>query len=151
MRSLFVLLGMWLALALVVPTHVVAQDATPTVEPVLAEVATGLARTDQRYFLPFTRDGLNPGLSVTGNERGVCGFTSAAALARPDAWDCIGDTNQIHDPCFENPFALDDDPGELACITSPFTTEVILFTLKDPLVRDKEVAAVNGTGPNAAM
>ena len=149
MRGLFVLLGMALALTLAAPTFVAAQDATPTVEP--DEVPTGLARTDQRYFLPFTRDGLNPGLSVTGNERGVCGFTSAAALARPDAWDCIGDTNQIHDPCFENPFAERDDPGELACITSPFTSEVVLFTLNEPLVRDKEAAAIGSNGPNRAM
>ena len=151
MRSLFVLLGMWLALALVAPPLVVAQGATPTAEPAPAGAVTGLARTDQRYFLPFTRDGLNPGLSATGNERGVCGFTSSAALARPDAWDCIGDTNQIYDPCFENPFALVDDPRELACITSPFTTEVVLFTLSDPLVRDKETEAVDGNGPDTAM
>ena len=151
MRGLFVLLGMSLALTLVAPTLVVAQDATPTVEPAPVEAAPSLARTDQRYFLPFTRDGLNPGLSVTGNERGVCGFTSSAALARPDAWDCIGDTNQIHDPCFENPFAERDDPGELACITSPFTTEVVLFTLSDPLVREKEAADVAGNGSNTAM
>ena len=151
MRGLFVLLGMSLALTLVASPLVVAQDATPTIEPAPVEVATGLARTDQRYFLPFTRDGLNSGLSVTGNERGVCGFTSSAALARPDAWDCIGDTNQIHDPCFENPFAERDDPGELACITSPFATEVVLFTLSDPLVRDKEADAVDGNGPDTAM
>jgi hypothetical protein len=130
---------------------VVAQDATPTAEPAPAELAAGLARTDQRYFLPFTRDGLNPGLSVTGNERGVCGFTSSAALARPDAWDCIGDSNEIYDPCFENPFLPPDEPGELACITSPFTTEVVLFTLNDPLVRDKEAGALDGNGPNTAM
>jgi hypothetical protein len=151
MRGLFVLLGMSLALILIAPTFVVAQDATPTVQPASAEVTVGLARTDQRYFLPFTRDGLNPGLSVTGNERGVCGFTSSAALARPDAWDCFGDTNQIHDPCFENPFAERDDPGELACITSPFATEVVLFTLSDPLVRAKEADAVDGNGPDTAM
>jgi hypothetical protein len=151
MRGLFVLLGIWLALTLVAPTLVAAQDATPTAEPASAEVATGLARTDQRYFLPFTRDGLNPVLSVTGNEQGVCGFTSAAALARPDAWDCIGDSNQIHDPCFENPFLPPDEPGELACITSPFTSEVVLFTLNEPLVRDKEAAAIGSNGPNTTM
>lgn len=151
MRGLFVLLGVWLALALVAPTLAAAQDATPTAEPAGAEAAVGFAKTDQRYFLPFTRDGLNPGLSVTGNERGVCGFASTAALARPDAWDCIGENNEIYDPCFENPFALREDPGELVCITSPFTTEVLLFTLTDPLVRDKEAAAVGGNGPNMAM
>jgi hypothetical protein len=151
MRGLFAVVGISLALTLVAPPPVVAQDATPTAEPAPAELAAGLARTDQRYFLPFTRDGLNPGLSVTGNERGVCGFTSSAALARPDAWDCIGDSNEIYDPCFENPFLPPDEPGELACITSPFTTEVVLFTLNDPLVRDKEAGALDGNGPNTAM
>lgn len=151
MRGLFVLLGMSLALTLVAPTRVVAQDATPTAEPASVDVTTGLARTDQRYFLPFTPDGLNPALSVTGNEQGLCGFTSTAALARPDAWDCIGDSNEIYDPCFENPFLPPDEPGELACITSPFTTEVVLFTLNEPLVRDKEAAGIGGNGPNTAM
>jgi hypothetical protein len=151
MRGLFVLLGVWLALALVAPPLVAAQDATPTAEPAPAEVGAGLAKTDQRYFLPFTRDGLNPALSVTGNEQGICGFASTAALARPDAWDCIGENNEIYDPCFENPFALRADPGELVCITSPFMTEVVLFTLTDPLVRDKEAAAVGGNGPNMPM
>jgi hypothetical protein len=141
---------MSLALTLVAPPLVVAQDATPTAEPASPEMATGLARTDQRYFLPFTGDGLNAGLSVTGNEQGVCGFTSSAALARPDAWDCISDSNQIHDPCFENPFLPPDEPGELACITSPFTNEVVLLTLNEPLVRDKD-AAIGGDGPSTAM
>ena len=71
MRGLFALLGMSLALTLVAPTRVVAQDATPTTEPESVDVTTGLARTDQRYFLPFTPDGLNPALSVTGNEQGL--------------------------------------------------------------------------------
>jgi len=107
-----------------------AQDATP---------ATGsLARTDLRYVLPFTPDGLNPGLTATATAEGVCGFASSAALDRPDAWDCIGAEDQIYDPCFENPFLLPDDPAQVACLESPFSTDVVILTLTDPLVREKE-------------
>jgi hypothetical protein len=157
MRGLLVLLGAWLALVTVHPSPTVAQDATPAAEPAGTDAAVGLARTDTRYFLPFTRDGLNPGLTVTGNEQGNCQVTSSVVLARPDAWDCIGENDQIYyDPCFENPFAERDDPGELVCIASPFTTDVVLLALTDPLVRQKEAAdsASRGsvlTGTTAAM
>ncbi len=108
-----------------------AQDATPE--------AGATARTDIRYVLPFTPDGLNPGLSATTEEEGVCGFPSAAALERPDAWDCTGADGQIYDPCFENPFILPDDPGQVACFDSPFTTDVVVLNLTAPLVRQKDV------------
>jgi hypothetical protein len=107
----------------------IAQEATPGAEPT--------ARTDIRYVLPFTPDGLNPGLTATTAE-GVCGFSSIAALDRPDAWDCIGADDQIYDPCFENPFIAPDEPGEVACLESPFTTDVVVLTLTDPLIREKE-------------
>src|SRR5215212_5063719 len=107
-----------------------AQDATP--------VAGSSTRTDLRYLLPFTPDGLNPGLTATSTEEGVCGFASSAALDRPDAWDCIGAENQIYDPSFENPFIAPDEPGEVACLASPFSTDVVVLTLTDPLVREKE-------------
>src|SRR5829696_1297600 len=107
-----------------------AQDATP---------ATGSpTRTDVRYLLPFTPDGVNPGLTATTTEEGVCGFSSSAALDRPDAWDCIGADDQIYDPCFENPFIAPDEPGEVACLESPFTTDVVVLTLSAALVREKE-------------
>ena len=107
-----------------------AQEATPA--------AGSTARTDIRYLLPFTPDGVNPGLTATTTEEGVCGFSSSAALDRPDAWDCIGADDQIYDPCFENPFIAPDEPGEVACLDSPFTTEVVVLTLSAPLVREKE-------------
>jgi hypothetical protein len=107
-----------------------AQDATP---------ATGSsARTDLRYVLPFTPDGLNPGLTATATEEGVCGFASSAALDRPDAWDCIGAEDQISDPCFENPFLAPDEPAQVACFDSPFSSDVVVLTLTDPLVREKD-------------
>jgi hypothetical protein len=117
-----------------------AQDATPS---------TGSpARTDIRYVLPFGPDGLNPGLTATATEEGVCRFPSSAALDRPDAWDCIGAEDQIYDPCFENAFIALDEPGEVACLASPFSTEVVVLTLTDPLVREKDVL---DAGPSMAQ
>ena len=113
---------------------VLAQDATPT-----AATAAGTGdRTDVRYLLPFTPDGLNPGLTAVTEEAGVCGFASSAALDRPDAWDCQGAEGQIYDPCFENPFLAPDAPGQVACFDSPFSTDVVVLTLTEPLVREKE-------------
>jgi hypothetical protein len=121
-----------------------AQEATPG--------AGQSARTDIRYVLPFGPDGLNPGLTATATEEGVCGFPSSAALDRPDAWDCIGASAQIYDPCFENPFILPDEPGEVACLASPFTTDVVVLTLTDPLVREKEAPAMQPSdGPGAGQ
>jgi hypothetical protein len=112
------------------PSRTRAQDATP---------ATGTpARTDVRYLLPFGPDGLNPGLRATTTEAGLCGFSSSAALDRPDAWDCTGEEGQIYDPCFENPFISPDEPGQVACLASPFTPDVVVLTLTEPLVRQKE-------------
>ena len=107
-----------------------AQDATP---------AAGLtARTDVRYLLPFGPDGLNGGLTATTEEEGTCAYPSSAALDRPDAWDCTGAEGQIYDPCFENPFPPSDEPGQVACVDSPFSTDVVVLTLTEPLVREKE-------------
>jgi hypothetical protein len=146
MRRLLVALFALSALAFAGPVIVFAQDAPP------ADGAEGTAldRTDVRYFLPFTPDGLNTGLTVSEDESGVCGFSSIVALDRPDAWDCIGDSNQIYDPCFENPFAPPDDPGQLACVASPFTAEVTLLTLSAPLEREKEPADDAGMGQGAS-
>jgi hypothetical protein len=107
-----------------------AQDATPE--------ARSLAHTDLRYVLPFTPDGLHPGLTATTTEEGICGFPSSAALDRPDAWDCISTGGQIYDPCFENPFLAPDAPGQVACLASPFATDVVVLNLTAPLERQKE-------------
>jgi hypothetical protein len=122
-----------LVLALVGPSAA-AQDATPTSE---ASVLNGVI-TDMRYVLPFTPDGLNPGLTATTTEDGVCGFPSSAALDRPDAWDCIGESDQIYDPCFENPFIAPDQPALVACFDSPFSTDVVVLRVTEPLAREKE-------------
>jgi hypothetical protein len=122
-----------LVLALVGPSAA-AQDATPTSG---ASVLNG-GITDMRYVLPFTPDGLNPGLTATTTEDGVCGFPSSAALDRPDAWDCIGESDQIYDPCFENPFIAPDQPALVACFDSPFSADVVVLRVTEPLVREKE-------------
>jgi hypothetical protein len=139
MRRLLVLLGI-VALVVLVPMAVIAQDSTPEAQPA---AAADLTRTIPAYVFPYYSDGLNPELTVTENVSGVCGFESLATPGRPDAWDCLGDDNQVYDPCFENPFAEDASaaaPGELACMTSPFSNEVVLLTLDAPLDRDKEVS-----------
>jgi hypothetical protein len=124
--------------------------------PVFAGPATVTAQetpteTNVRYILPFTPDGLNPGLTISAEVEGVCGFESVAALGRPDAWDCLGAENQIYDPCFENPFLPPDEPGQVACFDSPFATDVVLLTLTEPLVREKEAPADLGADPTTML
>jgi hypothetical protein len=132
MRRLLVSLSVLVALVALAPLAL-SQEATP--EP----PAATSARTDIRYFLPYGPDGLNGSLAVVGNEAGSCTADSIATPDRADAFDCIGESNQIYDPCFENPFAPIDEPGELACVSDPFASEVILLTVDDPLPRAKEV------------
>jgi hypothetical protein len=143
LRRLYAVLVLTLVTGFVAFGHAApatAQDATP---------ATGSpARTDVRYVLPFTPDGLNPGLTATTTEEGVCGFPSSAALDRPDAWDCTGAEGQIYDPCFENPFLAADQPALVACFASPFSTEVVVLRVTEPLVREKDAP---DTGPRLAQ
>jgi len=133
MRHLVVALLVVLVPSLIGPVAS-AQDATPTT----TREAGGGDRTDVRYVLPFGPDGLNRGLTATTEEEGICSYPSSTALDRPDAWDCIGAEGQIYDPCFENPFIAPDEPGQVACFDSPFTTDVVVLTLTEPLVREKE-------------
>src|SRR5581483_6523324 len=87
---------------------VAAQTGTPA--------ASEIARTNLRYFLPFSEDGLASSLTVTKNVKGECLLPSLADVGRPDAWMCSDPaTDEIFDPCFENPFTPIDEPGELAC------------------------------------
>ena len=146
MRRLLVALCTLLALALGGPVMVSAQDATPEAGADGAD----LERTDIRYVLPFGPDGLNPALTEAATVEGVCGFSSTVALDRPDAWDCISADSEIFDPCFE-PFMPDpEELIQLACVEAPFSTEVTLLTLTEPLVREKE-AADPGADPSMAM
>ncbi len=132
------LLLLLLAPALAAPAIVSAQDAA---------TSEGDA-TDVRYVLPFTPDGLHPDLTETATADGGCTASSSVALGRPDAWSCLSENPQIYDPCFENPFLPPSQQSELACFASPFTTEVVLIHLTDPLVRVKTV--VDPALPDAA-
>ena len=139
MRRLLVLVGL-VGLAVLIPIAGVAQDSTPEAQP--EATAGDVARTIPAYVFPYYSDGLNAGLTVTANVSGMCGFESLKTPGRPDAWDCLGEDNQVYDPCFENPFAppaeSGEAPGEVACMISPFEDEVVLFALTAPLDRDKE-------------
>ncbi len=138
MRRLFVPLGALLALVLVGPMSAFAQDATPP----SGTTVSGFERTDLRYFLPYGPDGLNADLMVSGNESGVCANESLVDPGRPDAWDCLGSSdNTVYDPCFAAPVEAPDEVTELACAASPFTDEVVRFELTEPLPRQKEAAS----------
>lgn len=119
-----------------------AQEATPTAESASAK------RTNVRYFLPYTPDGLAADLTEVGEASGACLFPSLADVGRPDAWACMElETSQILDPCFENPFPPLDEPAQLACVASPFSPEVVRFTLTQPLQRFKEGATEDAAAP----
>jgi hypothetical protein len=140
MRRLLTLTGI-VSLLVLVPMAVIAQDSTPEAQP--AATAEDVPRTIPAYVFPYDSDGLNAELTVAADVSGVCGSESLMTTGRPDAWDCLGEDNQVYDPCFENPFAATssvDAPGEVACMTSPFADEVVLLTLDSPLDRDKEAA-----------
>jgi hypothetical protein len=140
MRRLLVLTGI-VSLLILVPAAGIAQESTPEAEP--EATAGDVTRTIPAYVFPYDSDGLNAGLSVSANVSGVCGFESLMTPSRPDAWDCLGEDNQVYDPCFENPFAPMSSAtasGDVACMTSPFATDVVLLTLDEPLDRDKETS-----------
>jgi hypothetical protein len=62
--------------------------------------AGDVTRTIPAYVFPYDSDGLNATLTVTANASGVCGSESLVTPGRPDAWDCLGEANQVYDPCF---------------------------------------------------
>ena len=80
-------------------------------------------------------------MTVSETVEGSCTSDSLATPARPDAWDCVGENNQIYDPCFDNPFANPDEAAEVACFADPFSTEVVVIQLEGPLDRTKEAPA----------
>jgi hypothetical protein len=120
-----------------------AQQATPT-----AGTSASVAYTNIRFFLPYTPDGPASGLTVTSEASGVCLEQSLADIGRADAWVCVDSmSNEQFDPCFENPFESMDDPSELICPASPFSTDVVHFTLTEPLRRQKEMTDEAGQPP----
>ncbi|MBA2519395.1 MAG: hypothetical protein H0V24_07000 [Chloroflexia bacterium] len=135
-RLLLIALAAMLAIVLIGPIAGIAQDATPAADSATAS----LARTDVRHFLPYGLDGLNPELTVVSEDSGVCAHESLSIPGRPDAWDCIGgESSAIYDPCFADPFMIPDETGNLVCVDSPFSTEIVRFTLTEPLSIEKDV------------
>ncbi len=101
--------------------------------------AGDVPRTNVRFVIPYSQDGLASGLTVTEEVSGFCATTSLADVGRPDAWVCTNpDTGERYDPCFENPFGDPEALGELACMTSPFSPDVVRLALTEPLRRFKE-------------
>src|SRR4051794_944382 len=133
MRRLLLSMGAVFALVAFVSLDAVAQEATPA-----AGFVTASAGTAVHTVLPYGPDRLNADLNVTANVPGTCLTESLASPGRPDGWNCVGDDNQIYDPCFENAYASEDAPVELACFASPFTNDVVLLTVDQPLTRTKE-------------
>lgn len=140
MRRLLVVIAALIAFG---PLATAAQDATPPAVEQATAITVG--RTDLRYIVPFTPDGLNPGLTVSSLEEGVCTFDSSIASSRPDAWGCTTDGGVL-DPCFEQAYLPMEDVTELACIDTPWSTEVVMLTLTAPLEREKEASATTMSG-----
>ncbi|HET7092399.1 MAG TPA: hypothetical protein VFI22_02950 [Thermomicrobiales bacterium] len=108
-------------------TIAAAQEATP------GPAAAALTRTNVRYFLPFSPDGLNPGLTVTDRADGTCDSSSSVLFGRPDAWFCIEAAGGVLDPCIENIWTPEGEPTQLACASDPFGNDVVLLTATAPL------------------
>ena len=142
MRRLLILVSAIVALVTTVPMAALGQEATP-------EPSTALPRTDTRYVIPFGPDGLIAGLTARQTLTGTCTADSITVSDRADAFNCLGEDSQFYDPCFENPFSPRDEPGEVACIPDPLSSEVVLLTVADPLPREKEALADQGQDPFA--
>lgn len=125
------------------PLVAAAQDATPPAEE-QGTVVT-VTRTDLRYIVPFTPDGLNPGLTVSSMEEGACTFDSSIASSRPDAWGCTTDGGVL-DPCFEQAYLPMEDVTEVACFDTPWSTEVVMLSLTAPLERQKDSPGATMSG-----
>jgi hypothetical protein len=143
MRHLPLLLSALVALGTFGAMPANGQEATPGPE------TAALARTETRYVIPFGPDGLNAGLTVRDTLNGTCIGDAIATPDRADAFACLAEGSQVYDPCFENPFAPIDEPGEVACVPDPFGTEVVLLAVENPLPRAKEAPPGQGSDPFA--
>lgn len=141
MRRLLAVIAAFVAFG---PLAVAAQDATPAAGDPGTSVTP--SRTNTRYVVPFTPGGLNAGFTVTSSIEGACTFGSSIAYSRPDAWGCTTDGGVL-DPCFENPFVATDEATEVACLDTPWSTDVVMLTLTAPLAREMEEPddAMSGT------
>jgi hypothetical protein len=87
------------------------------------------ASTQIKLITPFHEGHLGVGFAVTSQGSGKCFSESAASAGRPDAWRCsMG--NAIVDPCFQNVMG---DPKTLACPADPWSANVSMLTISEPL------------------
>ena len=93
------------------------------------QVDTPPVPTQIKLITPFHEGHLGIGFAVTSQGSGKCFAESAASAARPDAWRCsMG--NAIADPCFQNVMG---DPKTLACPADPWSANVRMLTISEPL------------------
>lgn len=143
MRRTLVALVMLLTPILVVPTAA-AQEATPEASDLAS--AANVPRTDTRFVVPFTADGLSAELTAASTVEGACTFDSSIANGRPDAWGCTSEDGGVLDPCFENTYLSADEPGQVACLDTPWSTDVVVLDLTAPLPRQKEAPGGGAVG-----
>jgi hypothetical protein len=89
--------------------------------------AAAATTTKVILFSPWSFSGLRHSLSVTETTRGACWIASLSS-GRPDAWRCMAG-NEIHDPCFSG----SPNADTVACVSGPFSHEVVLMRLTKPL------------------
>jgi hypothetical protein len=111
------------------------------------EDATAASGTDVHLLIPFGPEGLHPDLTEAARVTGACSEEALASPGRPDAWECLGEDDQIYDPCFENPYRDVNAPAELACFDSPFSSDVVVVETEEPLARVMELASDSAIDP----
>jgi hypothetical protein len=96
------------------------------------DTAQGKLGTAVRIFTPIGPGRrLQPAVVISSRVSGKCFAGSAASQGRPDAWRCMSG-NAILDPCFEG---IEQGRPILACARAPWSEQVVLLTLTDPLPR----------------
>lgn len=103
--------------------------------------------TEVRVIVPFGPGGLSSSLTVIARATGSCWTPSVASGNRPDAWRCMAG-NRIHDPCF---VGFTGAAQVAACFGSPWSSDVVLLTLSDPLPGDVNRPPGLLTGPPWAV
>lgn len=90
------------------------------------------AATQVRVVVPFGPGALASSLTVSARVSGSCWTASLASGSRSDAWRCMSG-NSIYDPCFVG-FVGSDQVA--ACLSSPWSSDVVLLSLSGPLPGD---------------
>lgn len=103
-------------------------QATATAPPVVTtSIASG--STEVRIVQPFSPEGIVPTYRVVSDESGSC-WQGSSSTHRREAWRCKAQS-RILDPCIESPFGATKDT--VACPLGPFTNEVAILRLTEPL------------------